>query len=330
MKIARTMIKHLLLLGVIIGCASEQVVVKKGVVVGKNDIMLYADGLNLLGSDPAAQRRVSQVAKSSVLIVTVVPTTGLKNELKFCSGSLIEVGGERRILTNQHCFAKTVAGNNDQNLEELLPEACSKTSVYFNFSSPSDNVVTRSCQLGSLRTNYHADLATFALERSLPDGFQPLELWQGDLKSLVGRKVFTIHHPGTGLGNTMPLPDIKAPAPRRMITASDCLYLGGFSKETWDDRGGIPYQIRHTCDLQDGSSGSGLIDFQTGKLLGVNIGSVEMQVITSSKGKPEVINQDKYTYNVATVAEFVCNFTNNQPLPDPQTLSEIPDPKRNK
>ena len=330
MSVAKIVSKYLLLSIVIIGCASEQIVIKKGVVVGKNDIVRYADGLNLLSSNPAAQRHVAQVAKSSALIVTVVPTDGPKNELKFCSGSLIEVGGEHRILTNQHCFAKTAANDKNQNLEELLPRACLDTRVYFNFSSPSDEVVINRCLYGSLRTNYRADLATFALVEPLPDGFQPLELRQGKLENLVGRKVFTIHHPGTGRKNDLPLPDLKAPAPRRMITVNDCLYLGGFSEQTWEDRGGIPYQIRHTCDLKDGSSGSGLVDLQTGKLLGVNIGSVDMQVITTNKGKPEVINQDKYTFNVATVAEFVRYFINNQPLPDPQTLSEIPDPKRNK
>lgn len=323
------MFKCLLLSIVIIGCASEQVVVKKGVVVGKDDIMRYADGLSLLSSDSTAQRRVERVAKSSVLIVTVVPTGGGKNELKFCSGSLIEVRGEPRILTNQHCFAKTAAADKEQNLDELLPQACFQTRVYFDFKEPLSEIVVNRCQRGTLRTNHRADLATFALEKPVPVGVQPLELWNGELKDLVGRKVFTIHHPGTVESNTLPLPDLKAPAPRRMITVRNCLYLGGFSSTTWDDRGGIPYQIRHTCDLKDGSSGSGLVDLQTGKLLGVNIGSVEMEVTTSSKGKPEVIKQTKYTYNVATVAEFVRYFTTDQSLPDPQTLSEIPDPNRN-
>lgn len=333
--------KGLLLAIVSVGCASERVVIKKGVVVGENDIQRYTEGLNLQGltAGSADQRRIAQVAKSSVLIVTVVPTTGRKNELKFCSGSLIDVRGEPRILTNQHCFAKTAPDNKDQNLDELLPEACHKTRVYFNFSSSTDDVVIRRCRQGSLQNNHnhHADLATFALDhpdnnnndKLVPEGIRPLELWQGELKDLVGRKVFTIHHPGTGQKNTLPLPDLEAPAPRKMITIRNCLYLGGFSRETWDDRGGIPYQIRHTCDLLDGSSGSGLIDLKTGKLLGVNIGSVEMQVVTSSKSKPEVVNQTKYTYNVATVAKFVRHFLDNpsQELPDPET--EIPDPNRN-
>ena len=344
------MFKCLLLSIVIIGCADDPVVVKKGVVVGSDDIErieLYLSSgseLNLrgVGGDPATRRFISQidsvtrqliarVAKSSVLIVTVVPTAGSKNknELKFCSGSLVSVDGEPRILSNQHCFAKTAAGNKDQNLDELLPQACLETRVYFDFKLPVAEATVFRCKRGTLRTNHRADLAIFALDRQLPDGFQPLELWQGELKDLVGRKVFTIHHPGTGPKNTLPLPDLKAPAPSKMITVRNCLYLGGFAQQTWDDRGGIPYQIRHTCDLLDGSSGSGLVDLQTGKLLGVNIGSVEMHVITSSKSKPEVVNQTKYTYNVATVAKFVRDFTENRPLPNPQTLSEIPDPTQN-
>lgn len=343
----KTMSKYLLLSIVIIGCANDPVVVKKGVVVGSNDIERverYLSGadfnLREVGADPATQRLVAQidpatkrliaqVAKSSVLIVTVVPTVGRKNELKFCSGSLINIGGEPRILTNQHCFAKIAAGNKDQNLDELLPQACLETRVYFDFNLPVANTSVNRCRRGTLRTNHRADLASFALEKPLPDGVRPLEFWQGELEDLVGRKVFTIHHPGTGPKNTLPLPDLKAPAPSKMITVRNCLYLGGFAQETWDDRGGIPYQIRHTCDLLDGSSGSGLVDLQTGKLLGVNIGSVEMQVITSSKSKPEVVNQMKYTYNVATVAKFVRDFTEDRPLPDPQTLSEIPDPTQN-
>ena len=321
--------KCLLLSLVSIGCANERIVVKKGTVVGNDDIELYSDGFNLQGVNSATQQLISQVARSSVLIVTVVPTSGRKNELKFCSGSLISIGGEPRILTNQHCFAKTASNDKDQNLDELLPQACFETRVYFDFKQPVADAVVNRCQHGTLRTNYRADLAIFALEKPLPDGVRPLELWQGELKDLVGRKVFTIHHPGTEPSNTLLLPDIKAPAPAKMITVRNCLYLGGFSMETWDDRGGIPYQVRHTCDLLDGSSGSGLIDLQSGKLLGVNIGSVEMQVITSSKGKPEVVNQTKYTYNVATLAEFVRHFLNDQPLPDQQTLSEIPDPTRN-
>ena len=58
----------------------------------------------------------------------------------------------------------------------------------------------------------------------------------------------------------------------------DCKVIGPFDVSEWDLDRTLPFSLRHTCDLIHGSSGSGLIDAKTGKVLGVNWGGIKIAI----------------------------------------------------
>jgi hypothetical protein len=73
-----------------------------------------------------------------------------------------------------------------------------------------------------------------------------------------------------------------------------------FAVSEWDLDRTLPYSLRHTCDLIHGSSGSGLIDAKTGKILGVNWGGIKISLDAGVR-----------TDNVATRAKYAQAFLNN-------------------
>ena len=245
-----------------------------------------------------------------------------EGEVKTCSGSLIEVGGEFKILSNHHCFAEseTRDGASRVSLEELLPEACTKTRIYFNFpSSAGKKTLVFKCRPGSLQVDYLLDLAMFSLNEK-PTGYQPIEIWTGgDIP--LNRKVFVVHYPSTGSQNKAKLPDMEAMASVKMITINDCFFKGGFAMDLWQMDQSIPYWAKHTCDLQPGSSGSGLIDLETGKILAVNRGAISLSKSTGRGGQTMTT---EIQYNVGSVAKFVKKFIAGEEIPEPEELTEMP------
>ena len=215
---------------------------------------------------------LEDATRASVLAVTAMND----GKQKFCSGSLIagrDAGDLPRIVTNHHCFAKKVK-NTNRSLPEIVPEACEKTSVYFDFSI-AEEPVTRKCKSGSLVTNYFADFAMFTIDEELPEEYQPFAIWEGEVPA--NRKSFLIHHPSAkeskqGRESEQILKDTGTYFPKKAITVNNCRVLGRFEEDFWHLNPNLPFGLRHTCDLVHGSSGSGLIDIETGQLLGVNWG----------------------------------------------------------
>ena len=307
----------------LVSCAAADISVN-GIVVGSNDIERLSDIRSVLASHGASDVLVG-IADSSVLVVTAMAGENA-GEIKTCSGSLIEVEGEFKILSNHHCFAKSeIRENTDSStskvsLEELLPEACVQTRIYFNFPrSASKETLVFKCRPGSLRVDYLLDLAIFSLDGS-PVGFKPIEIWTGGNLPL-NRKMFVIHYPRTSGQNKAKLPDVEALAPVKMITINDCFFKGGFAMDLWQMDQSIPYWIKHTCDMQPGSSGSSLLDLETGKIVAVNRGSINLSRSTGSGG---ITTHNQSEYNVGSFAKFVEKFIAGEEIPEATELTEIP------
>ena len=312
----------LLLSLLLITCrASTDQVSRPGYIIDRDDIVRL-DRVNFeeTSIDPFI---LQNAIKSSVLIVTGVN----QNSLRFCSGSMIAGENARslpRIITNQHCFAK----KNEKNVtfDDVIDNACTETKVFFDFSVKT-KPLSRKCLKDSLKTSFIADLAIFTLDAELPDEYAPFSIWNGQVPT--GRRAFIVHHPCIEVdGKCCFEADANCPQhvleeleqnemhnlqeyglkfPKKAITTEDCHVIGKFSKELWKKKPTLALGLRHRCDLVNGSSGSGLIDAETGKLLGVNWGGVTIN--TTSK------------HNIASSSVYMQEFitTGNVFLPETAT-----------
>lgn len=240
--------------------------------------------------------------KPPVLNFSVMIATRLKtNRVKFCSGTLIApdpvTGGNMRVLSNHHCFADQDADG--KATQVISPESCVATTAYFGFTQANASQAwTTPCLPGSLRTNFDGDLGVFTLSQNPPDKFQPAQFWDGD-PDATGRTALIIHYPDVEANMAAP-PEGGVKLPTAAVTLTDCKVLGGFAINEWELDRTLPFALRHTCDLIHGSSGSGLIDVETGKLLGVNWGGIKISFDSGVR-----------TDNVATRASYAKAFLTN-------------------
>lgn len=237
------------------------------------------------------------VLRSAVLIVT--RTDG--DKIKFCSGTLIEPelpGENLRVLSNHHCFAMT--GENELASEMLMPGACTSTKVYLGFlPGETSNAAINKCAPGSLRTNFSGDLSVFTLAEEVSANYKPASLYDGPDQG-IGRRALIVHYPNIEENLEAPA-DGKVELPTAALTLNDCQVLGEFDPIEWSLDRSLPISLRHTCDLIHGSSGSGLIDAETGKILGVNWGGIKVSY-----------SDHQRIDNVATKAKFVEAFLANR------------------
>ena len=203
-----------------------------------------------------------------------------------CSGTLVTLAGkEAQIVTNAHCFR-------DKQGREAR---CQDTEVIF---AVEDEHLIIKCRQGTLRLNRSVDLAVFSLQDKpkLPPRYQPLTIWSG--KHPERREAFIIHHPNIHkkqLRNRM-LFD-------KSVTGLDCYALGRFPWYLRREAGIFLHGVAHSCDIASGSSGAGLIDFATAKLLGVVWGDV----ILSNKEEVRLLSG-------AIHSRYVRRFINDEPL----------------
>lgn len=241
--------------------------------------------------------------KSTVLISTELIHEGKR---KFCSGVLIgpEEGDgedELRVLSNFHCFAQT---NEEGDVNrEFLPEACANTRVYFGFDQDSaDSVQTVKCAEGTLIGDFTGDLSVFKLAESVPKGFKALEIWT-EPEIPNNRKAAIIHHPDIKDRFT-PISETNETLPAASITKDNCNTRGDFATDEWHLDHTLPYSVKHTCDLVHGSSGSPLIDYESGKILGVNWGGIEIKY-----------KDEKKKINAATKGFYINAFLSGKLAP---------------
>lgn len=251
---------------------------------------------------PLDKQSAPYVNPLAVNAAVLVATKVGDQRVKFCSGTLI--AGETdadpwRVLTNHHCFSEVDAKGKSTSV--LLSDACTSTTVYFGFTTQSaDAAFATSCRRGSLRTNFEGDLAVFELQKQPPDPFRPLELWQRGDEAAVGRTALVIHYPDIEERKAAPAGE-RMRLPTAAVTVDDCKVEGPFSVEEWDLDRSLAFSVKHTCDLIHGSSGSGLIDAETGEILGVNWGGIRISY-------PDGIR----TNNTATRISFVRAFLDNK------------------
>ena len=273
----------------VLGCKPSQRVYMSGFIVGgSNDIHALTPA--------TAQGVPTEAINASVLILTEgVQQESQKRVAKFCSGTLIQgdtADAPKRVLTNHHCFAQ---GENEDGTAkaELMPEACHQTYVYFGLSSYHEFKSMRiSCKPGTLKTSYDADVAVFSLSQEPPAPYVPLELWDGPTDP-GSREAVIVHYPNVK-SSLVTAPGSDAKLPSASVTRNDCRVIGRFEIGTWDLDKTLPFGLRHTCDIIEGSSGSGLIDVETHKILGVDWGGVKIRFAN-----------DLRTDNVATMARYV-------------------------
>jgi hypothetical protein len=271
---------------------------KKAIVETSRTAYIVGPTRDIMPVDREAETRLDV----DVLSASVMIATRLGNKrLKFCSGTLVEpasAGGNYRVLSNHHCFAETDA--EDKATPKLLPEACTFTKVYFGYlPGKTKNAFVSGCEAGTLRTNFDGDLSVFTLSVNPPVKHKPLALYEGS-DAGAGRSALIVHYPDVEERMEVP-PEGGTKLPTAAVTLDDCKVLGEFDVSEWKLDRTLPFSLRHSCDLIHGSSGSGLIDVQTGALLGVNWGGIKISYA-----------DDLRTDNVATKASYVAAFLANK------------------
>ncbi|MDE3270143.1 MAG: serine protease [Pseudomonadota bacterium] len=211
----------------------------------------------------------------------------LRTRTSSCSGTYIQTISGPKIITSAHCF---------DNAHE-----CRELKVYF--AKPNRKAVIRACAANSFRAHAESDLAVFALARPPPQEFKPLTLWTAPLHK--PRAAFIIHYPRLN-------PRQAASINTRYVTGIDCYAESAFSFYQRLVNALFFYGLAHTCDIAAGSSGAGLIDLETAKVLGVIWGDV---LVYTDAGVQQ--------HSGATHYRYVRRFLSNQPLPAATLLNTV-------
>jgi hypothetical protein len=262
---------------------------KVAYILGNNDIVTVSE-----------KNDIPNVRKATVVIAT------RKNNgaSVFCTGSMIKNNqGVIHVITNHHCFAEEDAEGNK--LGTLMPEACKETRVFFDFTSGNNRKSPHvKCLANSLRTDPRIDIGVFQLEDKPPSDAQSLTFFKGNP---TGRKGLIFHHPARADGFAKNA-DNDLSLPLAALTVNDCNVLGPFGADDIKLDPVLQVSLRHTCDLDVGSSGSALIDAETSQVIGINWGGVT--IVENGKG---ISRKD----NTATVAGFAEAFLNQVPFEIP-------------
>jgi hypothetical protein len=268
----------------IAACKQKLSIQKTAYILGENDIVTVN-----------AKNDIPEIRKASVLIATKL-TSGSS---RFCSGTMIKDSEQvLHIVTNHHCFSEEDDQGNVK--RELLAQACVDTLIHFDFIE-GNNRKSKSvkCLPGSLRSDPDIDLAVFKLQSPPPADHHELEFFTGDSS---GRKAIIFHYPARTNGSALDSNNVSLPL--GALTSNDCRVLGPFNNDEIALDSVLGASIRHTCDLDHGSSGSALIDLDSSKVLAINWGGVTID--QKDKG---ILRKD----NTATRADIAQAFLNHQP-----------------
>jgi len=269
----------------IVGCKAKFRTSKTAYILGNNDI-----------NTVTSTNDIPQLRKATVLIAT----TKSEGNSMFCSGTLVKnAQGAVFVITNHHCFANTDPDGNTS--KQLVETACVKTKVYFDFIEGNTwSGETRNCLENSLKSDPNIDIAVFQMNGQLPNDAVILDFYQQDS---TGRTAIIFHHPAR-LGGFAKHSDSDLSLPMAAITSTDCKILGPFDADELSLDPILQVSIRHSCDLDHGSSGSAMIDVETQKILGINWGGV-----TINDQNRKIERRD----NTATRASYAVAFLNSIP-----------------
>lgn len=284
-------------------------------VIGPNDINTVTQD-NVTKIPPSVQE--------AAVLLTITINHGKR---KFCSGTLIpgEPGANYRILTNHHCFAPE-EDDKRKVTDEIVENACEGARVFFGFFR--DQLDTREvgrCLPGTFRNDFQGDLAIFTLEQNPTERFKPAEFW-AEAEVPGGRQGLIMHFPAIDSSdpeaekNLVLEPEAGIKVPVAQITTNDCETLGPFPAQEWQLDKSLKMGFKHSCDLKKGSSGSGLWDAETGRLIGVNWGGITLKY--TDPDRTEV-------FNVATNISYVKLFLEHKEQEELKRLSSIESENKN-
>lgn len=263
------------------GCKPNVLTTHQGYILGTN---------NIEKASAQNTRDIPTEVKRGVVLVSVEKSSVSS---KFCSGILVaqkNPGENLRVLTNHHCFLDAERRSNAAETQTPLPNACERTKVYLNYREGElDQLKTARCKPDSLVSHFPSDLAVFQLDKNVDE--KPLEI--SDEKGDIPRNGFIIHYPDVKENYVTGGSQAHLGLPVAAITKQDCRTLGNFSVDRWGFDRSLAFGMAHTCDLEQGSSGSPLISTVDFKVIGVNWGGITFK----TDDKQEEIN-------VATRAEF--------------------------
>ncbi len=269
----------------LVGCKKSWSTSHVGYIVGVTNDIVVVD-------DKTADRIPPNVLNAAILLATQLRD----GSVKFCSGTLTEGkdGNSLYAVTNHHCFASTT--DEGDATKEVFPESCTNTTVYLGFNKLKvDELTTLGCKAGTFRSSYDFDVAMFEISGNIPSEYKPLSFWKEDV--IPGnREALIVHYPDVATNLARPQGE-KVSLPLASVTLDDCKVVGRFEVREWDLDRTLPVGIRHSCDLIHGSSGSGLIDKETGTILGVNWGGIKINYDSGVR-----------TDNAATHAKYVKAF----------------------
>lgn len=277
-----------------ISCKPPARVSKTAYVIDSNDIETI--------TEKDAERIHQDILNSSVVFVTSVS----KNSRKYCSGTIIapqESDGPYRILTNRHCF---VEEEGTKEVQPLLSGHCSSTKVFFGYLKGKAHKKSIGYCAGGFRSDPNGDLAIFNLKEVPKSPYNSAELWDGPSPG-ANKEAMIVHYPFIAKDDaryqteTGYVREAGIRIPFAQVTEDNCLTGEPFSQEEWQFDRALPVSIKHSCDQKKGSSGSGLFDRESGRLIGVNWGGI----ILSYQ------NRQKRVHNVATSIGYVRNFVND-------------------
>ncbi len=228
-------------------------------------------GLNNMVPSTATSIEENEVSLSQIRAIGSIASVESGRGTHFCTGFAIKPKKEGQnplIVANYHCFSQHSATNAD-----FAPWACTQTKIYFGAKSDDANsLFAVGCKTGSLRGNAAADIAVFEAATALPEDIDLFEL--EDMPYSESRAALLIHHPFT-VDNMVSLPSESQKVPGSVINKVDCNTSLPVRSQATRPETGFKFDIAHTCDIVEGSSGAPLIDLKSGKVIAVNWGGIQ-------------------------------------------------------
>ena len=234
-------------------------------------------------------REIFVAATMSSPMIMVKISDGRRKGAIFCSGVLLAGEGDLpRVLTNSHCLMRNVKKESP----DLIRDTCANTVVYFDkydAQQGEDSIVPkleRTCKRGSLRTSFEGGVAVFTLSSALPARYPGIEIWS-DNEFPANRKVFVIYYPSNPhsvewIEMVKIEGGLDGKAPPKLMNVRGCRIERRLPPRVsqYPNKGNsiyeLLYSVAHNCMLAGGGSGAGLIDMETGKLLALHFGSLQV------------------------------------------------------
>ena len=243
----------------------------KGFIIGADNMVeSNSSTIDHNGSSLAEIRSVGSIA-------SLEPGRGAH----FCTGFLIapaQAGGNPRVVTNYHCFTA-----NSENAGPFASWACQQTKIYLGLKTDDFNsLYVAGCKSGTLKGHENADIAVYELAVPVPGDIKFLELDDSTTFPITAR---VIHHPVAQASMVSPPGELQK-VPGSVISRDACVISSLSPERQVRPDSKFLFDVSHTCDIVEGSSGAPVINSANGKVAGVNWGGIQW-----ASGTPAVENR---------------------------------------